>query len=137
MLGPSPQENVLLNAPAGVVRAIARLRPTKSERSTRANRFHRRTVGVVRDLGAWAVALRDRAQLTRFETGRFRTTALRRTLIVRFGSERALPIVAALVVLFASIFSFQPAAAHGTGNVTGAGAQPRLAIGGGEPLDPA
>src|SRR3990170_8474107 len=37
---PFPQETILLNAPAGVVRAIARLRPTTSERSTRANPFH-------------------------------------------------------------------------------------------------
>jgi murein DD-endopeptidase MepM/ murein hydrolase activator NlpD len=51
-----------------------------------------------------------------------------------------LPIVAALVVLGASVISFQPAAAaHSTGAVSGAGSDVRLAVGGGssDQLDPA
>ena len=55
---------------------------------------------------------------------------------MRLSSERILPVFAALVVLAASLVSFQPAAARPTGDVAGAGAQPRIAIGGGENLDP-
>ena len=48
-----------------------------------------------------------------------------------------LPILAAVFVLGASLISFQPAAVAGaTGSVDGAGSAPRIAIGGGDQLDP-
>ena len=59
---------------------------------------------------------------------------------MRLASERMLPIIAAIVVLGASLISFQPAAAaHSTGSVDGGGSAPRLAVGGGSAnqLDPA
>ncbi len=69
--------------------------------------------------------------------GRSRATLLRRTLAVRLSSEGMLPIIAALVVLGASIVSFQPATAAGaTGSVSGPGTEARLAIGGTEAISP-
>ncbi|MBI2777989.1 MAG: peptidoglycan DD-metalloendopeptidase family protein [Chloroflexi bacterium] len=65
--------------------------------------------------------------------------AMRRTLVVRLASERTIPIVAALVVLGASLVSFQPAAAQPIGGTSGAGEGPRLVVGGetsGNQLDP-
>ncbi|MES2209940.1 MAG: LysM peptidoglycan-binding domain-containing protein [Chloroflexota bacterium] len=59
---------------------------------------------------------------------------------MHLSSERMLPIVAAIVVLGASVVSFQPATAAGsTGSVDGPGSAPRIAIGGSsssEQLDP-
>jgi murein DD-endopeptidase MepM/ murein hydrolase activator NlpD len=129
----------LLNAPAGVVRAISRLRPTKSESSERANRLHRRSIGMARGLTARFVALAHLAQLAPRPAGRLRPITLRRALAVRLASERMLPIIAAIVVLGASLVSFQPAAAaHPIGSVEGNGAAPRLAVGGAtsDQLDP-
>ena len=67
-----------------------------------------------------------------------RSTSIRRSMAVRLSSERILPIIAATVVLGASLVSFQPAAAAGsTGSVDGPGTAPRIAIGGtGDQLDP-
>src|SRR5262245_26449543 len=130
-VGPSPQETVLLNAPAGALRALARLRPTPSERSTRANRFHRRSVGAARGLGARVAALAHVAHLAPRPSHRPLPVALRRSLVVRLASERMIALVAAFVVLGASIVSLQPAAAKPIGDATGAGTGPRIAIGGG------
>ncbi len=129
----------MLNAPAGVARAIARFRPTTSERSTRANRFHRTSVGVLRGLGARFAALAHRASLAPRPATRPRPVAIRRTFAVRLSSERMLPIIAAVVVLGASVLSFQPATVAGAvGSVDGPGTAARIAIGGvtTEQLDP-
>lgn len=145
------------NAPAGVVRAIARLRRTTSERTGTANRVTRQDAGSTRSLGTRIAVLAHLARLAprpvvtaRTETaatarsaargqrsGRSRATFLRRSFAVRLSSERMLPIIAALVVLGASIVSFQPASAAGaTGSVDGTGSEPRLAIGGTEAISP-
>jgi murein DD-endopeptidase MepM/ murein hydrolase activator NlpD len=55
--------------------------------------------------------------------------------MVRLASERMLPVVAALVVLGASIVSLQPAAAQPTGDTAAGGADVRLQVGG-EIVDP-
>ena len=121
----------MLNAPAGALRAIARLRPGTSERSPRATRFHRRSVGMARGLGARLSSLAHVAHLApRPRSHRPLPVALRRSLIVRLASERILPVVAALVVLGASIVSLQPAAAQPVGGTTAGGAEVRLPVGG-------
>ena len=130
----------MLNAPAGVARAVARLRPTKSERTTRMHGTRRRSIGLARSLAVRVAAFAHLAQLAPRPTVRPRPITLRRAVAVRLASERMLPIIAAVVVLGASLISFQPAAAaHSTGAVDGAGSAPRLAVGGGtgEQLDPA
>jgi murein DD-endopeptidase MepM/ murein hydrolase activator NlpD len=129
----------LLNAPAGVVRAMARLRPTTSERSTRANRFHRRSIRAARLFGARVAVFAHVAQLAPRPSVRPRPITLRRAITVRLASERILPVIAAIVVLGASLISFQPAAAaRPVGGVDGPGSAPRLAVGGeiGDQLDP-
>ncbi len=69
--------------------------------------------------------------------GRQRPLSLRRSVAVRLSSEHMLPILAAVVVLGASLISFQPASAAGaTGSVDGPGTGPRIAIGGADQLDP-
>lgn len=120
----------MLNAPAGALRAIARLRPTKRERSQRVTRFHRRSVGVARGLGARLSVLAHATHLAPRPGARPLQVTLRRSLAVRLASERMLPIIVALVVLGASIASLQPAAAQPVGNTTGEGAGPRIAVGG-------
>jgi murein DD-endopeptidase MepM/ murein hydrolase activator NlpD len=66
---------------------------------------------------------------------------LRRNLVVRLASERMIAIVAALVVLGASVVSLQPAAAQPIGDTAAGGSDVRLAIGGealaDDRLDPA
>lgn len=128
-----------MNAPAGVARAIARLRPTKSEPAPRRHGLQRRSIGLVRNIVARAAAAADRAQLAPRPVLRLRPMTLRRAVAVRLASERMLPIIAAIVVLGASVISFQPAATHSTGSVDGAGAAPRLAVGGAssDQVDPA
>ncbi len=121
----------MLNAPAGALRAIARLRPGTSERSQRATRFHRRSVGLARSLGARLSTIAHVAHLAPRPIHRPLPVALRRSLVVRLASERMLPVVAALVVLGASIVSLQPAAAQPIGDTTAAGgAELRLPVGG-------
>ena len=130
----------MLNAPAGVARAVARLRPTMSERTPRRHGTQRRSVGLARSLAVRVAAFAHLAQLAPRPSVRPRPIQLRRALAVRLASERMLPIIAALVVLGASVISFQPSAsAHSTGAVNGAGSAVRLAVGGGssEQLDPA
>ena len=120
----------MLNAPAGALRALARLRPTKSARSRRATRFHRRSVGAARGLVARLTVLAHVAHITLRPSRRPLPVTLRRSLIVRLASERILPIVAALVVLGASVVSLQPTAARPVGNTDGSGTGPRIAVGG-------
>ena len=120
----------MLNAPAGALRAMARLRPTKSERSPRATRLHRRSVGVARGLGARLSVLAHVAHLAPRPTRRPLPVALRRSLVVRLASERMIPIVAALVVLGASVVSLQPAAAQPITGPAGNTSNVRLAVGG-------
>ena len=120
----------MLNAPAGALRAIARLRPSSSERSQRATRFHRRSVGMARVLGARLSAVAHVAHLAPRPNGRPLPVTLRRSLVVRLASERMIPIVAALVVLGASIVSLQPAAAQPIGDTDAGGADVRIAVGG-------
>jgi murein DD-endopeptidase MepM/ murein hydrolase activator NlpD len=120
----------LLNAPAGALRAIARLRPTKSERSPRATRLERRSVGLARGVGA-RLSLFARAVRLDPQSGRRPLpVTVRRSVVVRLASERMVPIVAALVVFAASVVSLQPAAARPVGDVAGPGSAPRIAIGG-------
>jgi len=129
----------LLNAPAGIVRAMARLRPTMSERPTRANRFHRRSIRAARLFAARVAVFAHLAQLAPRPSVRPRPITLRRAVTVRLASERILPVIAAIVVVGASLISFQPtAAANPIGDVAGAGSGPRLAVGGetGDQLDP-
>jgi murein DD-endopeptidase MepM/ murein hydrolase activator NlpD len=120
----------LLNAPAGALRAIARLRPTKSEPSRRETRLHRRPVGVGRVFGVRLSQLARAVRLEPRPSRRRLSVNLRRSLVVRLASERMIPIVAALLVLGASVVSLQPAAAQPIGDATGTGAEVRLAIGG-------
>jgi murein DD-endopeptidase MepM/ murein hydrolase activator NlpD len=120
----------LLNAPAGALRAIARLRPTKSERSPRANRLHRRSVGVARGLGARLSLLAHVAHLAPHPTHRPLPVALRRSLVVRLASERMIPLMAALVVVGASVVSLQPAAAQPVTAAAVTGSGVRLSVGG-------
>lgn len=129
--GPSSQETVLLNAPAGALRAIARLRPTKSEPSPRATRFHRRSLGLVRGFRVWAASLARGVRLTPRSGHAALSVNLRRGLAVRLASERVVPIVAALLLFGATVVSLQPAAAQPVGDTDGAGTTVRLAIGGG------
>jgi len=128
--GPPSQETILLNAPAGALRAIARLRPTKRERSRRATRFHRRSVVTARGLGLLLSGLARALHLGPEAAGRPRLVAVRRHLAIRLASERIVPIVAAIMVLGASILSLQPATAQPVGNTTSAGTGPRIAVGG-------
>lgn len=100
----------MLKALAGVRRPIIGERPASSDRSVQpipATRFQRRSIGAAHRLAERAVAY-ARAAL---------------------GSERILPVGAALLVLLASMASFQPAAA--TGGTTGDTSQEaRVAVGG-------
>ena len=95
---------------AGVRRALARVRPATSDRSIQpahATRFHRRSVGAARRLTE-RLSVASRAGLS---------------------SERVVPIGAALIVLLASIVSFQPPTA--VGGASGAEADSvRIAVGG-------
>ena len=130
----------MLNAPAGALRAIARLRPTTSERSPRATRLERRSVGLMRGFAAQLSLVAHALHLAPQPRRRPLPVTLRRSLVVRLASERTIGIVAALMVLGASLVSFQPAAAQPVGDVAGAGSAPRIAIGGEagaeEQLDP-
>lgn len=122
------------NAPAGVVRALSRFSRTKSERSKRANRVHSRRVGRARGLGTRIAVL---MHLAPRPAAHQRPLSVRRSVAVRLSSEHMLPILAAVVVLGASIISFQPATASAaTGSVDGPGSAPRIAIGGADQLDP-
>jgi murein DD-endopeptidase MepM/ murein hydrolase activator NlpD len=58
------------------------------------------------------------------------SVSLRRTLIVRFGSERGIPVGVAVMILLASVVSLQPGAKP-VGAAQGPVTAPRIAIGGG------
>ena len=128
--GPSLQEIVLLNAPAGALRAIARLRPTKSELAEPDTRSDRRSTGTVRSLRLRLPQLARAARVAPRARRRPLPVSVRRGLVVRLASERMLPVVAALLVLGASLVSLQPAAAQPIGDTAAAGADVRLAVGG-------
>ena len=98
------------------------------------NRAPSRSVGKVRRFGMRIGAL---MHLTPRPAAHQRPLSVRRSVAVRLSSEHMLPILAAVVVLGASLISFQPATAIGaTGSVDGAGTAPRIAIGGADQLDP-
>jgi LysM repeat protein len=111
---PDPvQETVLLNASVGVQRVIARLRPTPARHSLPAALTQRRSTSIVS-------AIRSRRLLTR----------------PRISSERAVSLTA--VALLAGALALSnveigqaTAPAGGTGNTSGAGTEPRIALGGG------
>ncbi len=85
----------------------------------------------MRALGARLTGFAHTAVLAPRPKVRLRPLSIRRTLAVRFASERTLPVITAIVVLGASLLSFEPAAATGAvGSVEGLGTSPRLAIGG-------
>jgi len=95
---------------------------------------------MVRGLGAHAAALAWVARAVSHRQALSRPITLRRAVSVHLASERMLPIIAAVVVLAASVVSFQPAAAaNPIGGVDGAGTAPRIAVGGeiADQLDPA
>lgn len=114
---------------------MARLHLAKSERSMRATRFHRRSIGALRRIGSRIAVFTQTAPNTASRPAS-RPISLHRALAVHLSSERMLPVITAVVVLGASLVSFQPAVAAGsTGSVDGPGVAPRIAIGG-DQLDP-
>src|SRR4051812_18461604 len=108
---PDPnQETVLLNATVGVQRVIARLRPTPARRSPAAATFPRRSLSIVSVLRA------------RRSIGRPRISADRGVSLVAVG----------LVAAALAVSNLDVGAAGGpTGNTSGAGSEPRIALGGG------
>ena len=118
------------NARVGVTRALARLRRSSSARTQHATRVHRRSLGVARSVGARSAALATAARLLpRAAVSRRLPLVLRRTLLVRFGSERAVPVAVGLLVLLASVVSLHPAV-PAVGATEGSGTAPRIAVGG-------
>ncbi|HEX4898344.1 MAG TPA: M23 family metallopeptidase [Candidatus Limnocylindrales bacterium] len=85
---------------------------------------------MARGLGARLSAVAQIAHLGPRPSGRPLPVTLRRGLVVRLASERMIPVVAALVVLGASIVSLQPAAAQPIGGTDAGGADVRIAVGG-------
>jgi murein DD-endopeptidase MepM/ murein hydrolase activator NlpD len=85
---------------------------------------------MARGLGARLSAFAHVAHLVPRPDGRPLPVMLRRSLVVRLASERMIPVVAALVVLGASIVSLQPAAAPPIGDTDAGGADVRIAVGG-------
>src|SRR5206468_3314102 len=111
---PTPQETVLLNASVDVQRVIARLRPTRARRSATAISLQRRSTSGV---GALRIPR---------SVGR-----------PRLSGERAVSLWAiGLVAAAVAISNVGVAAAGGstgngyTGNTSGAGSEPRIALGG-------
>lgn len=113
-------------ATAGGWRRLAAPNSRTSERSTLANRFHGRSVGAARQLTARLSSLPG--TLRRRGASIDVSAALRRALGAGSASERAVPVAAAVIVLFASFVSFTPAASRGA--VDGAGEVVRIAAGG-------
>ena len=125
----------MLNAKAVAMRAVARLSPARRPRPERAASLRPRSVAAARHLGARLAALAASVHLA--PPPSVRRTArldLRRLIVTRLSSERTVPVVAAVLILVASVVSFQPAAAQPTGTTAGAGSSARLAIGGGVQL---
>ncbi|HSO29825.1 MAG TPA: M23 family metallopeptidase [Candidatus Sulfomarinibacteraceae bacterium] len=96
--------------------------------------MHRRSVGVARGFAARVSGLTRGVRLASRPGQLTFSASLRRGLVVRLASERMVPVAAALVVLAASVVSFQPTAAQPVGDTRAGGAEVRLAIGGG-PVD--
>jgi murein DD-endopeptidase MepM/ murein hydrolase activator NlpD len=86
-------------------------------------------------LGARLAALAHVAHLAPRSAHRPFPVTLRRSLAVRLASERMIPIVAALVVLAASVVSLQPAAAAPIGDTAAGAGDVRIAIGGEQYID--
>jgi murein DD-endopeptidase MepM/ murein hydrolase activator NlpD len=128
----------LLQAPAGVRRAFARLRPATSDRSNLATIADRRPRLVriaprtsIPDLRARLRTARSTFRLTAPSyIARSAIMAVRRRATVDRASDRLLPLLVAALVAIASVISFQPAAAQPIGGTDGAGTTPRIAIGG-------
>jgi murein DD-endopeptidase MepM/ murein hydrolase activator NlpD len=122
----------LLNASVGVPRVLNRLRPTSMSRSTAPIRFHGRSVHATGDQQVPAASLGATAPAPPRLVARGGTAALASGLRRRVGPEAAIPVAAAVIVLFASVLSWLPGSpAHGAvGGTTGDGTGPRVALGG-------
>ena len=147
----------MLNAVSGVVRGIAQDRSKRHDRpadeSTQpktARRAHRRAIGVARvcaDLLTATPKARERAAVATRDTaerigvraassaprGSVRRRLYRRQLLLRFTSDRGLPIAIALIVMAAASVSLAPARPVGAAEGATADGGPdaaRLAIGG-------
>lgn len=123
----------MLNAPAGALRALARLRTTSSDRSRQAIRVRRTVEGVVRSFTARVRSVTmDPARAIERPNARpaLLSASRRRGLTVRFASERSVALVTGLLVVAASVVSLQPASATPSGAAEGAGRNVRIAVGG-------
>lgn len=128
----------MLNAPAGALRALARLRTTPSDRSPQATRVRRAVAGVVRSFAARVRSLTMEPVRTAERTNArpaFLSASRRRGLTIRFASERSVALVTGLLVVAASVVSLQPASATPSGAADGAGSNVRIAVGGDAGLD--
>jgi murein DD-endopeptidase MepM/ murein hydrolase activator NlpD len=144
----------LLNAPSGVVRAIAHLRSPRPDRDTTgpgrpatARRMSRRAIGAARVMADALTATPRARERAAFALGhapegrpepRNRAAARRRLyrrhLLLRLMSDRTLPMAVALIVLIAAGLSLAPAAAPvGAAQEAGSAGLPavRLTVGGG------
>jgi murein DD-endopeptidase MepM/ murein hydrolase activator NlpD len=119
----SHQETVLRNATVGVQRLVARLRPDQGHRSAAAVHFQRHGIAIARALGAGA-ASRPASQATRSQAS---DPARRRPTGERLVSITAVGLVAVALVL-SNVGSDVPTGP--TGNTSGAGSEPRIALGG-------
>lgn len=127
------QENILPKGPAGARRSIDRSPPARKTRATSASRFHRRSLELARAFMArFAAEASSRTEKGSPTSIKEWASRIRHTTRARIGSERAVPIGAALVLLAASAFSYAPTPATeaNQGGSSALGAQPRLAVGG-------
>lgn len=144
----------MLNAVSGVARVIARTRSSGPDRTATeptqatARRVHRRAIGAARIcadvLTATPRAHRRAAAATRgtadaiasrtlrtLSLGGSRRRLVRQRRLLRFTSDRALPIAIALTVVFAAALSFAPGTPAGALEGAAPAADVRLAVGGG------
>ena len=128
----------MLNASVGVQRAIGRLRRPPSSRASSATAVAVSLAGALhlqRRVRAVAAATRLAPKLDRAARGyaaAHPTRQARISLVTRVGHDRAVALVAAAILLGASVVSVsagRPAPA--TGGTTGPGAEVRIAVGGG------
>ena len=132
-------------APAGARWSSDRSRRARKMRVTSASRLHRRSLGLARALIERLTPATvsehphsPSAHQPRAQTRVVRLASrLRSGTRSRLGSDRAVPIGAALILLAASVFSYSPAFGPGPaqGGTTAIGAEPRLAIGGSDSLE--
>jgi murein DD-endopeptidase MepM/ murein hydrolase activator NlpD len=120
----------LLNASDGVMRATARVRPDKLIRSASVTRLRRGAVQVTRHLVDMATGYPTGSVDVRGRNARQRTV-VRRHLLLRFASERTVPLAVALVVLLAGIVTLGPLAVRPVGAAQNLDQRVRLSIGGG------